>query len=112
MSKMADVSVHRLCQSKNITNPTPSFSNQASDKKTKRATRAATASGSQTDIADSPKPLTSGDLKYRPMRVWQRRQRVNEVVREQLKETAFVFLDDEKKSLLLAAIDKCLTDDM
>ncbi|KAK7914095.1 hypothetical protein PG985_011798 [Apiospora marii] len=90
-------------------------------KSTKRVTRAAAAtSGSQTTAASgsggaaaAPAQLTSGDLKYRPMRVWQRRQRVNVVVKEQLKETAFIFLGDENvKQQLLMAIDKCLTDDI
>ncbi|KAK8122793.1 hypothetical protein PG984_011463 [Apiospora sp. TS-2023a] len=92
-----------------------------SDKSTKRVTRAAAApSGTQTNAAPgsgntaaSPAPLTSGDLNHRPMRVWQRRQRVNAIVKEQLQETAFVFLDDEDtKQQILATIDKCLTDDI
>lgn len=47
------------------------------------------------------------------MRRWQRRQRVNDFVHEQLKETAFALLDDENtKENILMVIDECLTDDM
>ncbi|KAK7994326.1 hypothetical protein PG991_015914 [Apiospora marii] len=84
----------------------------SSDKERKRTTRAAAASSSQA-AADSPKPPTSGKLNYRPRRIWKRRQRAKGFVEQQLPQTAFVFLEDEnEKSLLLEAIDKCLTDDI
>ncbi|KAK8061772.1 hypothetical protein PG994_008138 [Apiospora phragmitis] len=86
----------------------------SSDKKVEHATRTAAPSGSRTTAAaPTPKPLTSGDLKYRPMRLYQKRQRANGMVQQQLKETAFGLLNDENsKRLILRPIDQCLSDDM
>ncbi|KAK8075578.1 hypothetical protein PG997_010241 [Apiospora hydei] len=92
---------------------------ESSDKTGKRITRSAAASSSQTapapgnNEAAAPKPLTSGDLKYRPMRLWQRRQVAKKLAKEQLEDTVFVFLQDENiKSKILSAIDECVTDDI
>jgi len=46
------------------------------------------------------------------MRIWQRRRKVNGIVQEQLKETAFALLDDASKLSITTMIDRCLTDDM
>ncbi|KAK8851971.1 hypothetical protein PGQ11_014450 [Apiospora arundinis] len=74
-----------------------------------RPTAAGTAPPSQ---AAAPQPVTSGELPFRPMRLYQRRVRARAIMNRILDDSAFVHLDEDQQALVREQIEECIKDDI
>ncbi|KAK6821031.1 hypothetical protein PG987_015431 [Apiospora arundinis] len=74
-----------------------------------RPTAAGTAPPPQTA---APQPVTSGELPFRPMRLYQRRVRARVIMNRILDDSAFVHLDEDQQALVREQIEECIKDDI
>ncbi|KAK7984293.1 hypothetical protein PG989_011695 [Apiospora arundinis] len=62
--------------------------------------------------AAAPQPVTSGELPFRPMRLYQRRVRARVIMNRILDDSAFVHLDEDQQALVREQIEECIKDDI